>query len=259
MGGGGEYKGATNIPNLAFDDEDDALKTTSLSGKIGSLVRWVSENIGGGKNYEKELLLCLRKSTMFKYCNERSRLSLANCMEVEYFKKGDVLMIQGEPQTSAIIIVEGKVARLRLVDDQLHHMASLGSLQSESTIGMLHLLREEKVFATVRAMSDGAAYRLHADVFRDLLEESPEFSQQVIFSLCREIRHHSKLKRTPLFLQSGKAMPAEPLPWFAVSCAAAMESFYRSGLNAYLNAQLSGTARGALFPNMHIVSIPNLY
>jgi len=163
-----------------------------------------------------------------------------------------VLCIQGEPQTSAIIVVEGSVARLRLINDQLHQMATMGSSGSSATIGMLHLIREERSFSTVRAVSDGACFRLQADVLRELLEESPEFSQEVIFSLCKEVRSHTRMSRTPLFMQSGKAMPAEPLPWFAVSCAAAIESFYRSGLNAYLNAQLSGQPRGKLFPDMHI-------
>mmetsp|Transcript_22459 Transcript_22459/g.44116 ORF Transcript_22459/g.44116 Transcript_22459/m.44116 type:complete len:515 (-) Transcript_22459:58-1602(-) len=223
----------------------------SLSGKIGSIVRWVSDSFGG-KKYEAKLMENLRKSTMFRYCSEQSRLSLANSMELETFSKGDVLMIQGEPQTSAIIIVDGSVARLRLIDDQLHQMATLGDVGSTATIGMLHLIREEKAFSTVRALSDGACFRLSAEVFRELLEESPEFAQECVFSLCKEVRAHTKLKRTPLFLQSGKAMPAEPLPWFAVSCAAALESFYRSGLNAILNAKLTGTPRGALFPNMHV-------
>eukprot|EP00516_Mucochytrium_quahogii_P009939 CAMPEP_0203772830 /NCGR_PEP_ID=MMETSP0099_2-20121227/4283_1 /ASSEMBLY_ACC=CAM_ASM_000209 /TAXON_ID=96639 /ORGANISM=" , Strain NY0313808BC1" /LENGTH=488 /DNA_ID=CAMNT_0050670519 /DNA_START=926 /DNA_END=2388 /DNA_ORIENTATION=+ len=223
----------------------------SLSGSLGSIVRWVSDSFGG-KKYEKKLLENLRRSTMFRYCTESSRLTLANSMELEVFKKGDVLMIQGEPQSSAIIIVEGEVARLRLIDDQLHHMATLGSNGSGATIGMLHLLREEKSFNTVRAMSDGAAFRVSAEVFRELLDESPEFSQEVVFSLCKEVRRSSRMKRTPLFLQSGKAMPAAPLPWFAVSCAAGLEAFYRSAMNSVLNAQLSGQPRGPLFPNMQI-------
>ncbi len=242
---------------LDEDEADEAPEAPerprkSISGTLGSIVRWVSESVGIGNKYEKTLMANLGKSTMFKYCSQQSKLALANSMELEPFKKGDVLSVQGEPQTSAIVVVEGQVARLRLINDQLHHMASLGSSGSSATVGMMHLLREEKCFATVRALSDGACYRLQADVFRELLEESPEFAQEVIFSLTREVRSHTRSARTPLFLTSGKAMPAEPLPWFAVSCAAAIESFYRSGLNAYLNAHLSGQPLGTLFPNMHV-------
>lgn len=137
-----------------------------------------------------------------------------------------------------------------MINDQLHQMVSMEA--NGSAIGMLHLLREEKAYSTVRAVTDGACYRLRSAELRDLLDQSPEFSQEVILSLSKQIRSYTRFTRTPLFLQSGKAMPAEPLPWFAVSCAAAIESFYRAGLNSVLNEILSGKPRGSLFPNMQI-------
>ena len=38
----------------------------------------------------------------------------------------------------------------------------------------------------------------------------------------------------------------------ATSIAATVESFYRSALNAYINAHLTGTPVSKLFPDMHI-------
>jgi len=230
--------------------KEEAKGLARLSGKLNSIVRWVSDSLGGG-TLEKQLEENLRKSTMFKYLSDASLKQLMKSMNMENFKKGDVLSVQGAPQTSSIVVVAGSVTRLRVIDDQLHHMNTLGDRGSTATIGALHLMREDPSFATVRAASDGVCYRLQSDTFRELLDEQPGFAQEVIYGLTKEIRNHSHT-RTPLFLQSGKSMPAEPLPWFAVSCAAAIESFYRSGLNAFLNAQLSGTARGSLFPNMHI-------
>ena len=45
------------------------------------------------------------------------------------------------------------------------------------------------------------------------------------------------------------AFPRAPIP--AISIAAAIESFYRSALNAYINWSLTGKSNH-LFPNMHI-------
>lgn len=104
---------------------------------------------------------------------------------------------------------------------------------------------------SLQATSDGYAYILNSEIFQELLDEDPEFSKEVIMSLIREVREHTIHQRTPLFLQTGKNLPTEPLPWFAVSCAAAIESFYRSGLNAILIRQLTGET-AAFFPNMHI-------
>ena len=44
---------------------------------------------------------------------------------------------------------------------------------------------------------------------------------------------------------------ADGLPVFAICCASATESFYRSALNAMINAKLTGKM-GGLFPNMHV-------
>ena len=52
--------------------------------------------------------------------------------------------------------------------------------------------------------------------------------------------------RTPMFQQT-----ADGLPVFAICCASATESFYRSALNAMINAKLTGKM-GGLFPNMHV-------
>lgn len=41
------------------------------------------------------------------------------------------------------------------------------------------------------------------------------------------------------------------IPFFAVTVGASIESFYRSAMNAFINASLTGH-RAALFPNMHV-------
>ena len=75
-------------------------------------------------------------------------------------------------------------------------------------------------------------------------------STEVVHSLAVEVRRQSNqvrwLMRTPLLEQRPKKTNV-----IAVSMAALVESFYRSGLNAAMNARLSGQW-GALFPNMHI-------
>uniref|UniRef100_A0A7S3UZ77 Cyclic nucleotide-binding domain-containing protein n=1 Tax=Aplanochytrium stocchinoi TaxID=215587 RepID=A0A7S3UZ77_9STRA len=241
--------------NLVEDDDETATKKDS-SGVVRSfsnVVRWISDSItGSGKGKHGNVLLDhLRNSTMFRYCTEEQRQRVANAMERIRFRKGDVLMIQGEPQLEAYVIVEGTVVRKRLIEDQLHLMGPLGYAGSKDSIGLLHLLKKEPAYSTVQATSDGYAYILDSEVFHELLEEDPTFSQDVICSLVNELRHQTIVQRTPLFLQTGKNLPTEPLPWFAISCAAAVESFYRSGLNSILIRQLTG-GPAAFFPNMQI-------
>lgn len=86
------------------------------------------------------------------------------------------------------------------------------------------------------------------------LFDKPSFAREVAYNLNLEIRRQLRvaveLGRTPLLEQEGKSTP-----FLAVSIAASIESFYRSAMNASINAALSGqtrVAKGALFPNMHL-------
>jgi hypothetical protein len=90
----------------------------------------------------------------------------------------------------------------------------------------------------------------------DLLEllDNPAIGKEVIYNLNLEIRRQhlgaSEMGRTPLLEQHGKENPI-----LAISIAASIESFYRSAMNAGINAALSGQTKipaGALFPNMHL-------
>lgn len=156
------------------------------------------------------------------------------------FKRGDILMHQNSKQENAFVIVEGQVTRKRLVRDQVHTIGPLGYRGSQESIGMLHLLEEEPTYSTVIASTDGVAFILPAPTLRGLLEKDHVLSNQVIHSLVVELRHQTYVERTPLFLQQGKDLKRNPLNFFAVSVAASIESFYRSGLNAILISQLTG-------------------
>lgn len=200
---------------------------------------------------EKKLLDSLRASTMFRFCSEEQRKMILKKMKRVDFKRGDVLALQGEPTNRSLFLVEGKVVRHRLIDDQLHEVGTLGAASSWSTIGMLHLIKRDPGYATVKAVTPGTLYVLDAKDFDQIILEQPDMTKEIIYSLCREVRSQHNHAITPLFLQKGKEIKAEPLPMFAITCAAGIESFYRSALNALINAQLTGK-RGNFFPNMHI-------
>jgi hypothetical protein len=194
---------------------------------------------------EKECLDLLKKSILLKYCSDESiKLLLRHCERKE-FKKGDILLKQGDPSVQMFVIAEGDVVRHRLIDNQLHH---IDTQKCGTTVGSLHLIREDPVYATAKANSDRVvAYTLKAEDLRRELDQSPKLSQEVIYSLTREIRNYTKAQRTPLLEQHAKKTP-----YMAVSIAASIESFYRSALNSLLNARLSGNKNAPLFPNMHI-------
>eukprot|EP00638_Chattonella_subsalsa_P006731 CAMPEP_0117745214 /NCGR_PEP_ID=MMETSP0947-20121206/7220_1 /TAXON_ID=44440 /ORGANISM="Chattonella subsalsa, Strain CCMP2191" /LENGTH=374 /DNA_ID=CAMNT_0005562309 /DNA_START=235 /DNA_END=1359 /DNA_ORIENTATION=+ len=162
------------------------------------------------------------------------------------FKKGDILLNQGDPQERIYVIAEGSVARLRYESNQYHHVETVSNEYHRGAFGSLHALRMEPTYATALTETDGVAYTLESETLNDFLEKDREVAKEMIFSLSKEVFSYRSL-RTPLL-----EMDPKPAPLFATSIAATIESYYRSSLNALLNARLTGGPVTNLFPNFHI-------
>jgi CRP-like cAMP-binding protein len=235
-------------------------ENVTTSSPISAMVRWVSDSLLPNSPQAREnalrgkLLEALKVSTMFTKCSDAQREKIAQAMKIIEFKRGDILQLQGEPQERALVIVEGSYTRQRVDGDQTHIVAPQGQKGSGATVGMLHLIRRDRSFATLKCTSDGIAFELKSDDFASIIRADPDLATSIIVSLSSEVRAQTAVyaRQTPLFLQKGKELSSEPLPLFAVTCAAAVESFYRSGMNAMINSVLTGQPRAALFPNMHI-------
>jgi hypothetical protein len=122
-----------------------------------------------------------------------------------------------------------------------------------STIGAHYVMNGDPCFSDARCKSFVECYSIDREALLNLLE-IPSLSKEVIYNLNLEIRRQQRsaaeLGRTPLLEQHGKENP-----FIAISIAASVESFYRSAMNAGINAALSGQnkiPKGALFPNMHL-------
>ncbi len=84
------------------------------------------------------------------------------------------------------------------------------------------------------------------DVFLGLLQQHPDMAVSISEALCEELRHGSRKFATPMLEQQQQDVN---IP--AVSIAAGIESYYRSAMNAMLNARLTGV-KAEFFPNMHV-------
>ena len=182
---------------------------------------------------------------MFRACNEKNLRLVACRMERFSFKKGDVLMKQGQAQENILVVTQGTIVRVRFEEGRNHYTETLGNKESYNTLGALHVLRGEPCYGTVTCKSDIIAYSLSADELHALLRV-PDLATDIVYALSREIREISKAQITPILEQEPATLAVG-----ATSIAAAIESVYRSALNAKLNEALSGQ-KGPLFPNMHI-------
>eukprot|EP00736_Rhodelphis_marinus_P002167 Rmarinus@m.1342 len=197
--------------------------------------------------HENECVRLLQKSAMFQGCSEAELRKLTQRMTRHVYKKGDELVQQGETCDRLFVVAKGKVIRLRnFGDGQMHHIdtATCGNL-----VNSLHVVSRGAVYATARCADTVVAYELDYDSLTAELRDNPDLSIGVIGGLTFELRKRIKAVTTPLL--EIKAKPTKRPAFLAVSVAAVIESFYRSAMNALLNAALTGQ-RGALFPNMHI-------
>ncbi|RHY28457.1 hypothetical protein DYB32_005966 [Aphanomyces invadans] len=129
------------------------------------------------------------------------------------------------------------------INGQVH---SWGEVTPGMALGSNHALREDAAAATAKCVTPVLGYSLTSQSLSQLLTD-PEIATDVMYSLNREVRRHINLLNTPLLEQHAK-----PTPIFATSVAASVESFYRSALNSFLNARLTGQAPATLFPNMGV-------
>jgi hypothetical protein len=85
------------------------------------------------------------------------------------------------------------------------------------------------------------------DIFLGVLQQHPDMALSISEALCEEIRKGSRKYATPML----ELTQPQDVNLPAVSIAAGIESYYRSALNALLNARLTGV-KAEFFPNMHV-------
>jgi len=195
----------------------------------------------------------LRKSTMFKHASEANLARIAERMRRVDLIKGEVMYYQGDPTVEMFIITRGAVTRTRM-EEREHEHENLGSKGSEATIGALHLIRNEPYYATVRCASDVTCFALSSFELHELLKECPSLASEVIHALAKDVLAQQVILRTALLSQRAPKEQANAplLTALYTSLGASLEAFYRSALNAQLNATLTGQPVAAYFPEMHV-------
>lgn len=185
----------------------------------------------------------IRHSGMFASCSPETLEAVCSRMKRVTYPKGAVMYRQNEQQESMSVVAQGKVERLIEINEQMH---TLDVRTPGSAIGSHHLLAQDPSSAVCKCLTPVVAFTMDRPSLEGLIEK-PSYAKEIICSLNREIRRQANLLQTPLLEQHAK-----PTPYFAASVAAAIESFYRSALNAFLNARLTGQPPASLFPNMGV-------
>jgi small-conductance mechanosensitive channel len=127
--------------------------------------------------YERELILELRKVDFLRELDDNSLRLLLSSVQVHEFGAGEVLMRQGEAGETMYIIRHGHVeviAHGAAGSDR--HLATMGSSQ---VIGEAALFTGEARTATIRALDDVEVIEISRDGLTRLFKQSPNTAQAI--------------------------------------------------------------------------------
>ena len=191
----------------------------------------------------------LKQCEMFHKVPDSLLQEITKKMRVKTLEQNDILIKQGQPTNAFYLIQHGTIQRKHINpnDGKVHNVEF--AIKAKS-IDSMRVISGEPSFSTVKCTSPGSCvlYEMQRERFLQLLHDQPELSKFMLEGLCEQLRVGSKKYATPLLEQRGST---DTINVPAVSIAAGIESYYRSALNAMLNARLTGV-KADYFPNMHI-------
>jgi CRP-like cAMP-binding protein len=121
-----------------------------------------------------------------------ARLKLiAYTAEVVRFEPGEVIVKQGDPADAVFIVAEGEAeVWLKDADDRPIHLATLGA---HSLFGETAVLCRSRRTATVQAKDRVVTFKISAQVFLDLVRQSPDIGMQVMTVLAQRLERNTAL------------------------------------------------------------------
>lgn len=188
----------------------------------------------------------LEECEMFQKVPPTGLTAIAEKMKHRVLDRNEILLYQGNKQDRFFLLESGDIRRV-YTDVATNKSHNVEYQIKARSIGSMRVIEGTPVYATVKCVSDSCkVFEMQRNDFLNLLKDKPELATQIAAGLCQEIRQGSIKYATPLFHHKQQEVN---IP--AVSIAAGIESYYRSAMNASLNARLTGV-KADFFPNMHV-------
>jgi len=188
----------------------------------------------------------LLKCEMFFRCKPDQIDAIIKRMKTRILRKNEALQRQGDPCDRFFLLEDGDIRRT-VVDHESGRQHNVEFAIKAKSINSMRVISGDTLHNTVKCVSDKCKlYEMRRDTFLKLLKDKPDVAVQIAEGLSEALRTGSKKYQTPLLEQTQQEINVP-----AVAIAAGIESYYRSALNAMLNARLTGV-QAELFPNMHI-------
>lgn len=143
------------------------------------------QNRTSGKDDINETTL-LRQIPLFADLSQSTLAALAGSMERRTYRKGQVILRQGEPGESLFVIVSGQVRIYTLSLDG--HELSMCICCKGDFFGEMALLTDHPRSASAAAMRRTEALVLHRQAFHNQLMSNPQAAVRIIETLSQRLR-----------------------------------------------------------------------
>lgn len=119
----------------------------------------------------------LRGDSLFSNLSDESLTSIADSVEIQNFKLGEIILKKNDPGLGYFIVHKGKV---RVVDDSGEGKPiTLAVLKSGAGFGERSLFFDQPVSATVRSAGKTVLLKIAKESFRALVEKDPVIGEQI--------------------------------------------------------------------------------
>lgn len=138
--------------------------------------------------------LCAKRVSLFSSLNNQHLLKVISLIIHKTYKKGEILVLEGESMDSLVILNEGQVKAFRTTQDgkeQILYIFSEGEF-----FGERNLLRDQTSAYSVEALEETHVCLIHKLDFQILLREYPDIALKIMEELCNRLDHLENIVET---------------------------------------------------------------
>lgn len=129
--------------------------------------------------------LCAQRVTIFSSLDEKQLVKITDLIAHKEYKKGELLVMEGEAMDSLVIINGGQVKAFRTTQDgreQILHIFSEGDF-----FGERNLLKDYASAYSIEALEEVHVCLIHKREFQKLIREYPDIALKIMEELCERL------------------------------------------------------------------------
>jgi CRP/FNR family transcriptional regulator len=134
-----------------------------------------------------EKIQALKENEYFDHLNDADLCSIAECMSLRAFERGEMLFLEGDPCAGLHIVLRGCIKLYRLSPQGRQYIVRLA--QEKDTFNEVSVFAGGTNPVSTEAIETSRVWVVEAECVRRMVASSPDFAQKVINNLGQNLRH----------------------------------------------------------------------